>query len=131
MKTPQEWGYDWERAVAKRIGGEPVPQSGAGVRKLDVGRHTLVVSAKDTGDKSIRITDEMLDELARATTSAGGIGATTTGVLFVRIRGIDRQVAILDLEHYLGQLEEEVEIIPPTKDTARRRRAGEPTIMRK
>jgi hypothetical protein len=79
--TPQDLGRVWELDLADRVGGQPIPQSGAGARKLDVGAFTLIFSAKWTGHRSIRIDEAMIEELRTATVGAGGVGGHVVPIL--------------------------------------------------
>lgn len=129
-ETAQDRGRLWEKERAKKIGGDLVPGSGSGVRKLDVGRHTLLESCKYTDAESIRIDRAMLEELDQATSGAGGVGQNVTAVLTVKIGGLDRRVAIVDLDDWDAVLEQDVQLIPPSKDSMRRQRASVPALFR-
>lgn len=61
-----------EREIAKRIGGNLVPRSGAGDIKGDCRlKGVLRVEAKTTGNRSFSVTLDMIDKIEEAATSAG------------------------------------------------------------
>lgn len=129
MVVAEPW-QEWERERAARVGGELIPQSGAGVRKLDVGGRMLLESCKHTDAESIRIDRKMLDELDSATLGPGGIGHGVIPVLAVRIAGLGREVAIVDLESWDTVLTEDIRLIPPTKEQQRKREAETPDFLK-
>jgi hypothetical protein len=128
--TPQDLGRVWELDLADRVGGQPIPQSGAGARKLDVGAFTLIFSAKWTGHRSIRIDEAMIEELRTATVGAGGVGGHVVPILATKIEPLGRKMAVLDLEDLFVLLEHDVQMIPPSKDKIRRARASMPSALR-
>lgn len=107
-----------------------VPQSGAGVVKLDVSDRSLVISAKHTDDQSFRVTADMLAEMKAAISGVGGVGAGSTTILAVQIGGIDRRVVVIDFEDFIALLESDETYVPPTKDSQRRARASVPSLLR-
>lgn len=128
--TPQEKGRAYERRFAKARGAEPVPQSGAGIYKLDAGQRQLLWSLKWTGARSFRVDEEMLRELDRATSGAGGIGHDVTGLLVVRLEPLDREVFVGDVDDIVRLLESDAQLIPPSKDTMKRARSRVPGLFR-
>jgi hypothetical protein len=128
--TPQEEGRAWEPIHARRVGAKPVAQSGAGKYKLDAGQRALLWSCKWTGSRSIRVDEHMLRELDDATSGAGGIGQDVTGLLVIRFEPLDREIAMVDLDKLIALFETDAQLIPPTKDAMRRRRAGTPALYR-
>lgn len=131
-KTAQERGVEFEEEVAADTGLEQVPRSGAGAYKLDVGAGSeLRLSLKHTDAQSIRIDQEMLDELDAATSGAGGVGADKTGLMVVRIGGLDRVVAVIDWQDLVALLKSDaVSSIQSSKDEQRRRDVDLPTMLR-
>lgn len=65
-KTPQRRGRDFEKKVAKLIGGTTTPASGAlWGSKLDVKTHNYLISCKYTEKKSFSIKVSDLEELQK------------------------------------------------------------------
>lgn len=130
-KTPQQEGYDFEPELMRMFRGRQVARSGAGLYKLDVtvGRQ-IVLSAKWTSKRSMRVDDEMLAELDRATSGVAGRGAHSTGLLVVRVEPLNRNVCILDLDDMISLLEEDVRAIAPSKADVRRKVARTPSFLR-
>lgn len=95
MSTPQQEGRDYEVELAKRIGGKPVPGSGAGFTKLDVHGLNLVASLKYTRDKSFRLEDRLFTEVRDAIHAPGGVGSGI-GAVVVRTAGFETITFKLD-----------------------------------
>jgi len=128
--TPQARGRQWEEELGELIGGELVPMSGAGVRKLDVAGQSLLISAKHTDAASFRVDAAMLTELRDATMGSGGVGAEVTPMMAIRGR-FGRPVAVIDLQDLIALLQSNPEgLIKPSKDAERRARASRPSLFR-
>jgi hypothetical protein len=128
-ETAQGRGRQWEDQLAELAGAEPIPGSGNGLYKLDVGGRTLLWSCKHTDNESFRVDRGMLDELRDATTGIGGVGSSVTPLLAVRFAGV-HLVSVMGLMDQIALFKEDAQLIPPTKDEMRRARAAQPGILR-
>ncbi len=103
MKTPKRVGSTLshdrapkqERGIAKRLGGDLVPRSGAGPVKGDVRVHGVVrIEAKTTAKKSFAITHHLVDQIEEAAVATGEIPVAQ--VQFINEQGtVTRSVCIV------------------------------------
>lgn len=122
-RTSNEIGEALEAKVAKRLGGERVPQSGGGdFWKLDVKGGCFIWSCKATEKTYLRVTIDMFREALRA---ARGIRGTRDGIRAGVISEVDGKVIVsIDLEDFAEMLTGDIEpYIQPSKAHERRMRA--------
>lgn len=97
--TPQEQGRLYEAAMAKKIGGRPVPQSGAGFTKLDVFGFKILFSLKHTINKSFRVDDDLFQEAREAILAPGGVGPEYLPSVVVKTT--NHEVASMRLDDFM------------------------------
>jgi hypothetical protein len=118
-----EAGRQFERQVAKLMGADLVPNSGAcWWAKLDLGRHKLVFSLKWTGKKTFTLTKGLLDEVRAALVAPGGLGADWTGGWIVEVDG--QALAIMRVEDLIELLRDDARVFSPSRSRERRMRAN-------
>lgn len=102
MSKSKEIGDEWERELARRVGGKVVASSGSKWHsKLDVrGRKTLW-SAKATESASFRVDADMLREMRTSVGTPGALGIDVTPILGVRLGG-GEEVVVIQLDDFLS-----------------------------
>jgi hypothetical protein len=121
--TAQARGYEWDRELARRIGGRAHVGSGnRPYQKLDAGSGLWIVSGKHTDADSFRLTTSMVDETVRAVLGPESMSGGYTAALAVHmgkdIRG--RGLLIMDLDQGIEWMREPPNILPSTADADRR-----------
>lgn len=130
-ETPQDRGRALEYVIAKKFGGERVAGSGNMIgRKLDARGQDIVVSSKYTDAQSMRVSDGMIDEVARAVMGPEAAHLNVAGVLVVQIGPEGKPMAMLDLELLIDWLKTPPEIVPATKQDVVRAQAKTPSLLR-
>lgn len=99
-------------------------------RKLDARGQDIVVSSKYTDAQSMRVSDGMIDEVARAVMGPEAAHLNVAGVLVVQIGPEGKPMAMLDLELLIDWLKTPPEIVPATKQDVVRAQAKTPSLLR-
>ena len=87
--TSDELGSLFEARIAAELGGQKIPQSGAGkFWKLDVKDTCFIWSCKATRKQSIRVSKNMLIEAMRVARSRIGGGGGAIGGLALEVDGM-------------------------------------------
>lgn len=126
MKTPQDYGREWEVEFAQIIGGTPQPGSGnLWHSKMDVRGSSILWSCKWTANTGFLITSKVWQEVVDAVDGPGGTG-TMPGLA---IRTATSDLVVLRVEDLLTLLSQ-----PPTiaaqKADNRRATARVPQLLR-
>lgn len=133
MGDAQDRGRAWDTEVARRVGGRR--QRGSGNRvyaQLDAASGLLVVSGKHTDADSIRLTQGMVDEAAKAVLGPEAMQGGYDAVLALHM-GTDLRspaLAVLDLDLLISWLKRPPEIVPATAQESLRATARVPPYLR-
>lgn len=74
--TAQERGRELEREVAKLLGADLVPGSGAFFSKMDVQGQGVLWSAKHSDSEHVKVNHHLFDECLAAIHGPGGLGGS-------------------------------------------------------
>lgn len=129
-RTPQQKGYDWEKEVARRFGGEETVGSGnRNYARLDVTGKGLVISAKHTIHKSFSVTGDIINDARSVTMGPNGVDPSIIPIVAVKLEPSGLEVAVLEMDELIEWLKSPPRLIEPTKTdnlraTARRNVLG-------
>ena len=125
IKTPQQLGRDYEEDFARRVGGKPQPNSGAGPRyKLDWKMGSLLASLKHTVHRSYRLTADELQEALAGAQGPGGRGEIPAMV--IKMDGFPDDVLVMRVSDLQAIFQGEVEVSFETSKRAARLAAHAP-----
>lgn len=118
--SSREIGDEWEKELARKIGGKKTPASGSRwYSKLDVRGKKTLWSAKATEAASFRVDADMVREMQGSVNTPGALGMDVTPILAVRL-GTGQEVAVVGLDDLLHLLSESVlgggPIVAKTRD---------------
>lgn len=128
--TPQEKGAQWEREVASLTGGRQT--TGSGNRSwsiLDINAGLLAIEAKHTDAESFRVTETILDDIARQALGPSA-GSMASGVLAVRVGTRQRRLAVVDLDEFVSWIRTPPALLPATPNERLRATARRPSLLR-
>lgn len=109
--SSREIGEEWEKELARKVGGRKTPASGAKWHsKLDVRGRKTIWSAKATEAASFRVDADMLREMQTSIATPGALGIDFTPILAVRLGG-GQEVVVVQLDDFLGLLGGDAPII--------------------
>lgn len=127
--TPQEQGREYERYLAKFLGGKLTPGSGnKWYARLDLGTKNIIWSAKFTTKKSFSLTKDMLREAEGAANGPGGEGGAAIPAMSVRVEGQD--YAVMRLEDLRDLLVNKELIFEQSKKEKKKGAAKVPRLLR-
>jgi hypothetical protein len=131
--TAQSRGYDWDRELARRIGGRAHVGSGnRPYQKLDAGSGLWIVSGKHTDAASFRLTSDMVHETTRAVLGPESMSGGYLSALAIHM-GLDMRgpgILIMDLDQGIEWMRQPPNILPSTADADRRATTRVPPFMR-
>lgn len=128
--TPQEKGAEWENEVASLTGGKRTTGSGNRAWSVcDINSGLVVIEAKHTDAESFRVTETILDDIARQALGPSA-GSAASGVLAVRVGERKRRLAVVDLDELVGWLREPPALLPSTPQDRLRASARVPSLLR-
>ena len=133
VSSAQERGYEWDRELARRIGGKA--HKGSGNRPyqvLDASVGSLVISGKHTDAESMRLTAGVVDEATRAVLGPESAAAGRSSLIAVHF-GFDMSgpaLAVADLDTVLSWLKSPPQIIPASTQESVRASIRMPPSMR-
>lgn len=128
--TSQEKGKDWEEIVAKLIDGKRTVGSGNKPYSIcDVNSGLVVVEAKHTDAESFRVTETILDDIARQALGPSA-GSHASGILAVRVGERQRRLAVVDLDELVSWLRRPPKLLPSTQNDRLRATARRPSLLR-
>jgi hypothetical protein len=121
-------GEEWEEELAGRVGGKRVPGSGSQWHsKLDVKDVEILWSAKATEKEFYRLGADVLREAELAARGFGSLGCPWA--IGLRIGSVGRFV-VMDLDDFIGLMQQDISYIKPDKTEALRKRARTPQLLR-
>lgn len=132
-KTPQEKGRDFEKVIAKKVGGKLQPGSGnTPLKKLDISGSSFIVSCKWTEKQSLTLDRHTLREAERHSHGPGSIDAVPIHISRVAAGegASERVYATLDLEDLISLLQERTKLFKEDKTSQKYREAETPEIFR-
>lgn len=100
-KVSKDRGKLAERRIAKKLGTDRTPYSGAGKEKGDVSHPQYIVEVKTTGQESLTLRREWLTKVAKEALAAG-----KEMVLIFRFVGDTRDYAIIPMDKVPGLMPE-------------------------
>lgn len=124
-----ENGYKFEKDTEKDFSGRRTIGSGnRWFDRMDVGTRKILLSCKETGHNSFRITQDDLQEAIDAVEGPGGAGGEIIPGWAIRINNND--YILLRKEDLIRMVKEEATFIPETKSETKRRVAQIPILQR-
>lgn len=127
---PQERGKRFEEYVAKTTNGRRTPGSGNRPTSiLDINSGLLVIECKSTLAESFRVTEKILDDIARQALGPSA-GSMATGALAIEVGVRQRHLLLVDYEEALSWLRRPPELLPATSNERLRATARRPSLLR-
>lgn len=129
-RTPQEMGMDWERELARLVGGRIQPGSGNLIQaRGDVSGDGLLWTAKHTIHLSSPVTKAAIED-ARTMASGPSLASMGAEVVFGYQLGDGTMRADLSLLQLIAWLREPPALIAATKQDSIRHTARTPSALR-
>lgn len=129
MSTPQDRGREWEREVARLVGGRLQPGSGNRVEaQLDVSGGLVLVECKATDAQSFSLTTKVWYAVREASTGSSS-ASHVQAMLAVRL-GDGTRLGVVDLDDLVSWIREPPALLPATASSELRRLARTPTLLR-
>jgi hypothetical protein len=131
-KTSQELGRDFDYELADLIGGKRVKGSGnRSYAKLDARGTQIAVEGKYTDAESFRVTEGLLDKIARAVLGPEATySSDVAAFLVVKIGPNGRPKAVIDLALLLEWIASPPELVEATSQDRLRATAKTPPFLR-